>query len=85
MKYILMTLLLITLVFTSCSSDFTNTHIIEEEKTNTRILMYKEGLQIIPICEDGLVCYYVKTGYGAGMSCIKDVELFNKYCLEVQE
>ena len=35
---------------------------------------------IIPICDDNVVCYY-RSGYqDGGMSCIKDITLSNKYC-----
>jgi len=31
-------------------------------------------------CSDGVVCYFEKVGYGAGMTCFRDKDLVEKYC-----
>ena len=42
---------------------------------------YTDEITAIPLCNDGVICYAHDSGNtGTGVSCIKDVELTDKYC-----
>jgi hypothetical protein len=37
-------------------------------------------IDVVPICEDEMVCYKYDGGYSGGLSCLRDADLVDKYC-----
>lgn len=38
------------------------------------------NIDVDPICDDGVICYTYRDGYGGGLSCFDSEELVKKYC-----